>query len=179
MATQVIEFSVPGGYLRRDEVLDRLGISGATIERMARDERLKSKLVPVPGRKSERVYLAEDVERFKKTKEKREALKPPSARLKPKLVEAGTPEGKGGDMVVMKGASLPLNGIKELLESWFAKRQVSLREKIWLTWEEAVQLSGIPMACVRQDAKDGRIVARRFGRSWRVLRKSLLEARWE
>jgi hypothetical protein len=174
MATQVVDFLVPGGYVRREEVMSRLDCSEATVDRMARDERLKSRLVPVPGRKSERVYLAEDVERHQQVKEKREALRPPPG---PKLLESG---GTEKAEVISLNRGIQVHAIRELLESWAAARseEVPIREKLWLTWKEAAALSGIPLAYVKLGAKEGRVVARRFGRSWRVQRASLEESRW-
>lgn len=153
----------------------RLDCSEATVDRMARDERLKSRLVRVPGRKSERVFWAEDVERHQQVKEKREALRPPSA---PKLLEAG---GTEKAEVISLSRGIQVNTIRELLDSWAESRreEVPVREKTWLAWSEAAALSGIPLAYVKLGAKEGRFTARRFGRSWRVLRTSLEAARWE
>jgi excisionase family DNA binding protein len=158
----------PVGYLRLDEVTVALGVSDATVERMTRDGRLPSKLVPRSGRKGERMYLSEAVERLKEEKEKRVALRPPSAQTNGQLQNG---EGKA-EIVSVK--TFPLQAVRELLLEWSGKREeVGLREKFWLTWDEGAALSGIPVAYVRQAARDGQIVARRFGRSWRVLRKSL------
>lgn len=171
MATQVVDFIVPKGYARRSEVMSALAISEATIERMARDERLHSKLVSVPGRKAERVYLAEDVERLVQQKARREEIEAAARSAGPKLLEAGGAEK--AEIVSLK-SGVPVNAIRELLDSWADRREeIGLREKLWLTWEEAAALSGIPVTYVREAANEGRILAKRFGRSWRVLRKSL------
>jgi hypothetical protein len=45
------------------KLLDR---SHSTIERLAADGRLQSKLIPLPGRKPQRVFLVADIERLKK-----------------------------------------------------------------------------------------------------------------
>jgi excisionase family DNA binding protein len=53
--------------------------------------------------------------------------------------------------------------------------EVPLQEKFWLTWNEAAALSGIPKHALKKLVKEGEVVARKFGRSWRVGRRSLAE----
>jgi excisionase family DNA binding protein len=169
MATQVVDF-VPAGYVPKEDVKNALAISDPTIERMARDGRVGSKLVPRQGRKAERMYLATDVERLKREKEKREEIQA-AARSAPKLLEAGGAEK--AEVVSIK-TGFPVSAVRELLEEWAEKREeVGVREKLWLTWDEAAELSGIPVTYVREAAHAGSIKCKRFGRSWRVQRKSL------
>jgi DNA-binding transcriptional MerR regulator len=175
MNAQVVDTSLPIGYSRREEVMNALGISIATVERMTRDERLHSKLIFVPGRKGERVYLDADVERLKALKEKRAALKPPSAQ---KLLNGGV-DSNGGATIIKTTPGFTLDSLRELMQEWASLRQaapeVPLQEKYWLNWNEAAALSGIPKHALKKLVKEGEVVARKFGRSWRVGRRSLAE----
>jgi excisionase family DNA binding protein len=181
--------ALPEGWLQREEALARLGVADATLERMARDGRVGSALASRPGKKGTRVFVTADVDRLKREKEMRAALRPPSAMKK---TETGNEEGngagkasstnldlwgqgKGAALVSLKTGGWSYESLLELIRGVvsISSERVPLQEKLWLTWEEASALSGIPVPHVRRLSEAGKIYAEKFGRSWRVLKDSL------
>lgn len=155
MSTQVVE-NFPTDYRGLIETQRELNTSTATVERMVRDGRLRSKLVPRPGRKPERVYLAEDIDRLKEQKGKRRELRPPSA-----LVPRSPASTQQLALVTT-----------ELVRQLAAPKPIPLSEKLWLSLPEAQAYSGLAKTDLLVLAQSKRVVARKSG-GWKIQRKSL------
>lgn len=154
-------------YLTVDETCQRLQLSPRTLEKWVKDKRIQSKLEPRDGRKPERVYSRPDVERIQKEREAR-AERQPETR---ELVKAPTP------LSLVVPAELK-EAAREIVREWASEvraalPEVSIKDKLWLTWEEAVAYSGLPYGSLRKLAQERNILARKYGRSWRVNRESL------
>lgn len=139
-------------WLTLEEAMRALGKSRKTIERLVASQELKSQLEERQGRKSERVYSAEDVERLKR--------QPATQALAPRQqVQLALPElGKEIGSAIRELADQP--------------ERVGITLKLWLSLEEATLYSGLAKRDVLKLARDGRIVARKSG-GWKILRKSL------
>jgi excisionase family DNA binding protein len=168
---RVVDSVLPKGFVTKEVALERLGVSEATLERMAADKRVGSKLIPRHKKKAGRIYVEADLDRLKREKEARRVLRPPSATKEKEKEEGNGAGGKTDVATAVVKSGFTFGNLRELLNGW--RNDVGVREKIWLTWEEASELSGIPLFYVRQLTEEGKIHAERFGRSWRVLRTSL------
>lgn len=173
----VVDLVVPPGYVRRDRVKEELECSDATVDRMVSDGRLLSKVIPRPGMKGERVYseesLASQVDRKKRLAER----KPTD------LVHV--PAGENAVASTMKPTAVPkaldvnlgpsvADLVKQLAEIINGPRATPLKEKLWLTAEEAVKLYGLTEAFWGGLCAKGKVVSVRCGRGgkWQILRES-------
>lgn len=161
--------TIPANYLDRRTALETLGVSEATLDRMASDGRVASKTEPRPGRKPERVYSAQDVERLKAEKEKRREARPPSA-LAPKT-QLMLPAFDGVAEAMRELASSLAYRVDDERER---SENFTLREKLWLTLEEAAAYSGLARRDLVRLRREGKLVARKSG-GWKYLRRSLEE----
>lgn len=175
MSVQVVDKSlveaVPEGYLTMRLAMAEIGRAKSTVERLDAAGDVKSMLVARAGRKPERVYLAADLVRWREARERRKELRPPSQRAKqfPTTALAPSPQTSG---IAIRGDVM--TGLREVLDKFLAGRNaVGVRDKLWLTWDEASELSGIPRAALKRLAREGRIQAERFGDATRVRRASL------
>jgi excisionase family DNA binding protein len=165
---------VSGGFLPIEEAIIESGMSRATIERRAADGRVRVQHVPQAGAKPKPYYSIEDLLELKKEKEMRRALRPPSA-IAPKPAEPKAVQLQLPEEVLALTRALVAAQTKLLAPLPEPEPPVPVTEKLWLTIREATRLSGIPRRYLRalcDDPASG-LLARRFGRSWRVNRESL------
>lgn len=159
--------AIPSGYMPLPMVMNELGKGAKTVERLVKGGELRSKWVPRPGMKPERVYSAEDLTKLKESHAKRRertALAVPSRPQSPRLD--------------------PLAALNAILERWSKQPlqipapptppepAVRITEKLWLSLKEAIAYSGLAGADLIQQAKDGKITSRKSA-GWRFLRRSL------
>lgn len=172
--------------------METLGIARRTIQEWAQNGSLEWRMELVPGRKPQRLYRREQVERYREhgpppreraDRPKREGVvlahrpAPPPAQVvfPPEFGEAlraftqhsGFASGTGDGLAIAPPIATP---------------PIPLIEKLWLSIEEAAELSGLSQAFLRdliverEDYQPGEnIVGLRggpYGR-WRILRKSL------
>lgn len=170
MRSQVIEnqiLAVPEGYLTLQQTMDELGKGKSTIERLYTVGDLRSTLVPRPGRKPERVYLAEDVTKWKDARQRRKDRRPPSQQkagtlqLVPKRTE-----------ISLAGTGEMMAGLRELIGQFTAPRAVRIQEKLWLTLDESAELSGRTRRWLLNACKNGGLIAEKDG-GWKIRRSSL------
>lgn len=165
MESQVVE-KLPAGYLSYGETSPRLG-SESTIARLVRDGRLRTQLVQRDGRKPERFYSAEDVERIEAERKARALRAAPTAiEARSSANPAALPEFLGLLRELVQARQLPAP--PEVKEP-----AVPLNEKLWLSPAEARRYSGLSRQDLRDLVFDGILVARGKGRGVRILRKSL------
>lgn len=139
-----------------------LGKSQKTIERLVNAEQLRSKLEPREGRKPERLYHAGDLDRIKQ-----EAIPAPASEPRRALLPArATTEIAISSDTVTK--------LDDVMTRWLNRPAppISIREKLWLTLDEAAELSGLPRSAVADFAAEGRITAMKRG-AWFIHRASL------
>jgi hypothetical protein len=171
--------SVPAGYLPRREALAALGISDATLDRLVKQGELRSRLAPRAGRKPERVYLAEDVEKRKREGEERRRARPPSA------IAVSSRGGRDGPFVPFDG-TLTIRAMQTALRALetrpLSRPQVELKDKLWLSLDEAVAYSGLAKADLlfvcqeslqaQERTEREQLIVRKSG-GWKILRRSL------
>ena len=156
---------IPKGYISLADTLKILQQSDSTVERLVRNQRLRSKFLPRPGKKAERIYLKEDVDKVALERETRRDLRPPSEVAKTK---------EGGAVVKREPQSLVLNA-DGFLREWMAalkNPQVELKDKLWLSLEESAEYSGLSKKDLRHLCRDGKLRARKSG-GWKIRRASL------
>jgi hypothetical protein len=126
---------IEGEWLTLAETVRELGKSQSTVERLVGSGALKSKLEPREGRKPERLYSAEDVRRFAggaepNTRSVGLVKSPPETRL------AIVPDA--------------ISAVREVMTEWRNQPPpISIREKLWLTLDEAAELSGLSAGFLR------------------------------
>jgi helix-turn-helix protein len=172
MATQANEAIsiVPPGYLTREQAMKTLEKSETSIERLVRTGELASKLFPAPGRRPVRYYTAESVEAFKALEERKRAATPPSVlRKREEAKEEREPPPRSLALAVPDSA---VTFLREALERLTALKPVAVTEKLWLSLDEAAELSGLARADLLRLVKAGTLIARKSG-GWKILRKSL------
>jgi len=157
------------GLLRKPEALARLGIGEATLDRWASIKKIGSQLVPRPGKKAERCYSVDDVERELRVKEARAAKRPPSAQ--PTNGAGG--EGKPETALTLRGPGLNAGTLREFMDEWLDHRNdVPLNQKLWLSLEEAAAYSGLAQATLLKLSQTGDVRAVKSG-GWKISRQSL------
>ena len=160
---------MPPGYCDLQEALHILPVNDSTIERMVRDGRLRSARIARHGRKPQRVYLREDVERQAREKEARAAIRPRELEPRPK---AKAPDALAAAML---GILENMQRQVRALEAPQPAPPPPAAPKTWLTIEEA-QACGLSRKLLLTLCQTGQVICVRDG-AWKILRKSL-EA-WE
>jgi hypothetical protein len=149
---------VPGGYISITETIARLGQSIATIERAVKRGELRTEEVPRGnGKKAERFYLAEDVDKLKSEREAKQALRPPSA-----VAGAVAVRPAKAELVLASEAA----GVAREIAEWF-------RPALWLTPKQAAQYSGLPRKILLAACREGRLTAIPRNGSFLIRRASL------
>lgn len=139
-----------GDWYTLAETIGKLNKSQSTIDRLVGAGELKSKTEPRPGRKPERLYSAEDVEKLAiRVQEPSRALRvirPPA----------------------QSQLAIPPDAITALRDVMKDLR----KPRLWLTLEEAEDYSGIPRAMLLELCKTTRLNAFKW-RGWKIRRESL------
>lgn len=163
-------------WLALTEATARLERSPKTLERLVAAGEVKSRTEPRPGRKPERVYHAGDIERIRFDEERgnRTRAVVPARPVSTELMVGGDSAAVLRELFERLGADRKADREAEDARQDRQLYRDQLRSKLWLTWHEASDHSGIPVAALRKLAQDEqRIVARQFGRRSLVLRSSL------
>ena len=140
-------------WLSLAEALKRLGKSQSTLERLVLAGAIRSKLEPRPGRKPERLYTASDVAR--------EAAAP-SRVVVPVPVTKPT----------LQVGSEAISSFRDVMTEWL-NRPVNITKKIWLTVNEARELTGFTRRDLGELVAAKELNARRSGRKLLIQRASL------
>lgn len=156
---------IPSGWVPLSEAVQKLGRSAKTIERLVANGELASRLIPMEGRKPQRVFSADSIKALRERINKR-AERAPLLTPQPRL-----------PVVHRSELALPENAIDELndvVTRWLNRPTppISISQKLWLTLDEAAELSGLPRSAVADFAAEGRITAMKRG-AWFVNRASL------
>jgi DNA-binding transcriptional ArsR family regulator len=141
-------------WLTLSEALEALGKSQSTLERLAGRGEIQTKLQPVPGRKSERLYLASDVARHKgEVSQQAPSRSAPSVK---KLTE-----------------HVSISSLENVLTRW--RDTTPVAEKLWLRVDEAASFCGLTESYLVKLRREGKVVAIRGGErgSWVYLKESL------
>jgi hypothetical protein len=160
-------------WLSAAETLKVLNRSQSTLDRLVAAKDLASKVEPRAGRKPERLYKAEDVQRIAKaageTSRAPRGVRPPT----PSQL-AIAPEAISSLRDVTAGwGNAVTSSLRELMTEWLDGRdRIGAREKLWLTIDEAVELSGRSRAWLLRVCQEGQLTAEKDG-GWRILRRSL------
>lgn len=139
------------------EARKRTGRSKTTIERLAYDGAIVSKLEPREGRKPERLYHAGSLERYLVEKENGKLL----------------PAVAGGAAVVPIERGDFVKSAQALMAEWWNRHQQV--EKLWLTIDEARELSGFSRKYLIRACDEGKLEWTRDGRR-RLIRRVSLKA---
>lgn len=168
---------MPGGYVSRAEALKILEKGDATIDRYAKTGKVKTKLVPRPGKRAERVYLESDLHGLKEFEERRKEVRPPSA-IAPKPAAPAAANGQAlaiTNFALEKIAAAGI-GLTSALEAYMQRKPdapvVPISEKLWLSLDEAADYSGLVRADLLRLISAGTLKARKSG-GWKILRESL------
>ena len=156
---ETTETLIPAGFITLNAVMTELGKSDSTIERLVSSGDLRSTTIPRPGRKPERVYAVEDVDRLKAAK-----ARPANSAG----AIATRPAGSAG--AIARGVTADV--AHDLIERLMAPKPLSVSEKLWLTIDEAAVYSGLAKADLRRLRGQGEIIARKSG-GWKIQRSSL------
>jgi len=137
-----------------------LECSEKTIERMVGRKEIERQDRRIPGRKSLPVYNPKDIERL---------------REKSAVVEAFPVKGQGNGNALVKQK----RGVGDLaaLIDLFGDRErprVAVNEKLYLSLDEAVELSGLSRAFLLRQIKGGELKAIK-DRGWKIRRSELLK----
>ena len=135
-----------------------LECSEKTIERMVGRKEIERRDRRIPGRKPLPVYNPKDIEK---------------ALQKTAAVEAFPVQGQGNGNALVK-RKRGVGDLHELIEH-FAPRErprVALNEKLYLSLDEAVELSGLSRAFLLRQIKSGGLEAIK-DRGWKIRRSEL------
>jgi excisionase family DNA binding protein len=158
---------LPAGWVTTEEVIKTLGIAQRTVQNWAKAGRLHFKMHTLPGRRAQRVYNSEDVERLKKEGPPRT----PSGEVAPKAAAAP----KRGSQTIEA-----LEVFKLLVDEFRAQRAEEAAERerdhaaAWLTLSEAAAYLRLPKTYLHRAIIEERLLAVKAG-GWRIRRKSLDE----
>ena len=142
-----------------------LGCSEKTIARLAQRKQLQKKMRPNPGRRPTPVYYAADIERVRAEAAQVEGFPVPQSRAPEmglQLPPAPAPAA---------GAALGAF-IEFLAEKRPPAHAVPLRDKVFLTLDEAAAYTGLTRASITRRIKDGTLEAFKDG-GWRIRRANL------
>lgn len=173
MSKPQMTVTIPSGYMPLPMVLNELGKGAKTVERLVKGGELRSKWVPRPGMKPERVYSAEDLMKLKEAHAKRRERTALAIPIRP-------PQQTDRLALVMKEFMERINMRVDRLQLQATEAAVAaaepapvrITEKLWLSLKEAIAYSGLAGADLIQQAKDGKITSRKSA-GWRFLRRSL------
>lgn len=155
-------------WLTKAETAAILGISERTLDRLGEQGKgPERRLRPRPGKKPEPVYRPEDVQAMA------------AAQNKPMIIAPDSPlrtAPAAGSIAPRPPAQPPL-GVAEFfaLVDGIAQKVTAVlprAEKLWLTLEEAAQVSGLSEAFLRRLVRTGNLPAVR-DRAWKVRRSDL------
>ena len=163
-------------WLTKQQAADALQCATKTVEQLSTQGKLQSALYKRPeGGPKLRVYHPKDVERLRKERN-------PDAEpfIVPSESATSTALQRTGNNITMNDAML---GFFRGLNAGEAQNPpaVSIRDKMFLTMPEAVQLTGLPDAVIRRMIHDYRsfktgapiVTAIMTGQGWRIRRKDL------
>jgi hypothetical protein len=160
-------------WLTRAEAAALLGVSEKTVERMEAKREITRADRRRFGKKPEPVYNPEELRLILDTAVVRPATAPPEVIGASTSVMAARPtrDDRGSSL-----ATVLTTSIEQLVKALSPDR-VSLRDKVFLTLEEARAFSGLPLAPLMAAVKDGTVRAIRNGErgQWRISRRSLEE----
>jgi hypothetical protein len=162
-ADRTLPATINPDWLPLDETMARLGKSQSTIERLVGSRALRSMLSPRPGRKPERLYSAEDVER----------LKEESGAATSRTV---TVAKKAPGALISGDGNVMLSSLVPLLTKWLNGGQgTRASEKLWLSLEEATAYSGLAESFLERAIREGKLRAVKGGPhgAWSIQRASL------
>jgi predicted DNA-binding transcriptional regulator AlpA len=162
--------AIPEGYVAMPEAMQMLGKSQATMERHVTNRTVPMRLIPRRGQKPMRVFLASALEELRNKEQRRKAHRPPSA-ITPKPPALNTQITTFAlDKIAAAGIA-----IASALDAHLHKKPiVPIAEKLWLSLEEAEELSGLARATLLKLAQSGAVTALKSG-GWKLRRKSLEE----
>lgn len=147
---------LPSEWLTLEEAVRILGKSAKTLERLVRSGALASKLEPRAGRKAERLYEAAGVQKLKQEPPPRAA--PQALTVRPKAETA---------------LAVPQDFLRDALGQFVNHRdRVGIREKLWLSIEEAGLYSGLCRNHLLRLCREEKLVAVKSP-GWRIRRASL------
>lgn len=172
MATQVVE-KIPTGYVSRERAIEILEKSETSIERLVRTGEIASRLFPAPGRRPIRYYTEESLTKFKELEERKIAARPPSQLVKTVIALKQQRHAEAEPTsLALAVPDAAVNTLRELVERWLAPKPVPLTEKLWLSLDESVELSGLARTDLLSLIAKGSVSARKSG-GWRIRRASL------
>jgi hypothetical protein len=168
MKKSTVAAVLDGEWLTLAETVRTLGRSQSTVERLSATGQLRSKLEPRPGRKPERLYSEEDARRLASRIGEANTRSIQVARPKP---EAQIPISPA-----------VVSSLREAMAEWRNPPPISIREKLWLTLDEAAELSGLSAGFLRESIVEPQyhrpgenLIGIRGGShgTWRIQRASL------
>ena len=148
-------------WLTEQQAAETLGCSVPTIRRYVEAGKIEQRKRPIPGRKPENILNPEDVQALM-----------PAPRVMPRLghqtaeslairpQQPSTPQAAGALLAALEAiaATRPVT--------------VGIKDKLWLTLDEAGTLSGRSKSWLVRQCQEGMLAAEKDG-GWRILRRSL------
>lgn len=156
------------------EAMQILGKSQATIERHITNRTVPMRLVPRRGQKPLRVFLASALEDLRDKEQRRKAHRPPSAIApKPPAAAMALAAPVAATSQALEKVAAGIVGFTSAFDSFTQRKPaVPITEKLWLSLEEAEELSGLARATLLKLAQSGAVTALKSG-GWKLQRKSL------
>jgi len=173
--------SIPPGYVTREQAMQTLEKSDTSIERLVRTGELESKLFAVPGRRPIRYYTVKSVEAFRALEERKREVRPPSVVAKREKEKEQRIAERPPTALVSDATAATL---REMIERLMAPKPITVIQKLWLSLDEAAELSGLARADLAKLCREAigqlpasshdTLLVRKSG-GWKIQRKSLEE----
>lgn len=158
----------PKTWLTKTEAAELVGTSTRTIERWAGDGTLKPLYYKQPNQRAVAVFAKADIEKVKQER----LLNPLPARREPTSPKPTPSPVANHALVRQENQGLPAPTFPAMArEAWMAGHVVPLRDKIYLTMEEARAYTGLPKAYLEQMANTGKV--KKIPGRWLLRRQDL------
>ena len=160
-------------WLTMTEIMKVLDKSRSSVERLAAAGVIATRVEPRPHRKPERMYSATDGKKV--AANERETGVPLRFAKPPVSTQLAIPmEAISSLRDVTTGlGNAATSSLRELMKEWQnMPDRIGPREKLWLTIDEAVELSGRSCAWLLRACREGLITAEKDS-GWKILRHSL------
>jgi predicted DNA-binding transcriptional regulator AlpA len=166
---------LPAGFVTLSEACEILGRSDSTIERYVAQKKLEQRIIRQPGsRRTVRTYPKAALIELRKAEERKKDVRPPSAVApKPPAVALALAAPVAATSQALEKVAAGIVGFTSAFDSFTQRKpSVPITEKLWLSLEEAEELSGLARATLLKLAQSGAVAALKSG-GWRLQRKSL------
>jgi excisionase family DNA binding protein len=157
-------------WLTKQQAAEAIGVSTKTVEKLADAKQLQQAMLRRPGKPSIAVYHPDDVARVRAERNpEAEPFVLPPEDSPSQNVENPSPTSRVPALAKSQNA---LGSFAAIAEMFRPPDRVRLAERLFLTLDEASELSGLPKAYLRSLMAEGKIGLKACGR-WRIRRADL------